>query len=171
VIAANNQPLEDIIAKGKFREDLFYRLNVLPVTVPPLRQRREDIPLLVEHILNQASKPTKVSATAMAALLTFDWPGNIRQLENELLRAAVLSEGIIEPKHLSISTAPVEIPTTPQPPHRKAVHQAADDFERQVIEAALAEANNNVSLAAQRLNMNRTALHRRIRKLGIVRKK
>lgn len=170
VLSASNKKLEDLVNQGIFREDLFYRLNVLQVQLPSLRDRREDIPILAEHILSNANKSVKISSSAMAALLVYDWPGNIRQLENELLRAAVLCEGIIDLNCLSIATPPVEVESSTKPSHRKSVHQAAHDFERQVIEAALSEANNNVSLAAQRLGMHRVALHRRMRKLGITRK-
>lgn len=108
VIAATNRDLERDVAEGNFREDLYYRLNVINIHLPPLRERREDIPLLVEHFLArqpgaQSASPPRLSEEAMKWLLNFDWPGNVRQLENTIERAVVLAQGqLIEPAHLHL---------------------------------------------------------------------
>ncbi len=101
VIAATNKNLEQEVADGRFREDLFYRLNVLEIIIPPLRSRQEDIPLLIKHFVNKASRGAEsvtkmVSKSAMSALINYDWPGNVRELENAIERAAILSSGEID---------------------------------------------------------------------------
>jgi two-component system response regulator AtoC len=100
VIAATNQPLQDAIAAGRFREDLFYRLNVISIHLPPLRERLDDIPLLVQHFLNKhrisaRSAPAKISQSALDKLATHDWPGNVRELENVIERAVIVSQGSV----------------------------------------------------------------------------
>ncbi len=100
IIAATNRDLRKAVADGKFREDLFYRLNVIPILLPPLRERREDIPLLVEHFLERLAVEMKkrldgVSAEAMSALMAHDWPGNVRELRNVLERGAVVAPGAV----------------------------------------------------------------------------
>ena len=97
ILAATNEDLADAVRKGNFREDLFYRLSVVPVHIPPLRERKEDIPLLVEHFLQKYNKRTKkniasISTQVLKALIEYDWPGNIRELENTIERAVVLSK-------------------------------------------------------------------------------
>ena len=103
VIGATHRDLDAMVAAGKFREDLFYRLNVITLRVPPLRDRPEDIPLLVQHLVKKHApdRAVKVTRAAMAKLTTFPWPGNVRQLENELRRALVLSDGAIDVAELS----------------------------------------------------------------------
>src|SRR5258708_16883 len=98
VIAATHRDLGARVAAGAFREDLFYRLNVITLRVPSLRERAQDIPLLVEHLLKKHArgKSVKVTRTAMARLMAFPWPGNVRQLEDEVRRALVLAEGVID---------------------------------------------------------------------------
>jgi len=169
VLSASHQRLADLVADGRFREDLFYRLNVIELAVPPLRERGEDIPLLVEHILAAAKKRVTVAPRALAALLDYRWPGNVRQLENELQRAILLCDSRIDLEHLSIPTsraAAREPRVRPQ-----GLAEALREHERRLIEAALAEAEGNVSAAAARLGVHRVALHRKLRGLGIVRGK
>src|SRR4029078_13624757 len=107
VIAATNSDLRKMVAEGQFREDLYYRLNVIPIELPPLRRRKEDIPLLVEHFLDKhrysaTSQPARISEEAMQKLIDQDWPGNVRELENAVQRAVVLSKGgIITSSHLT----------------------------------------------------------------------
>ena len=115
IIAATNKDLKKAVADGSFREDLFYRLNVIPVTLPPLRERKEDIPLLVEHFLDrleaEMKKRVKVSPEAMGALLAHDWPGNVRELRNVLERGAVVAQGdVIKPADLGLAPAPARAP-------------------------------------------------------------
>jgi two-component system response regulator AtoC len=110
VIAATNKNLESEVEAGKFREDLYYRLNVIRVAMPPLRERKEDIPLLVEHFLDKhrysaSSQPARISEEAMQAMMKHDWPGNVRELENTVQRAVVMCQGsIITSEHILISS-------------------------------------------------------------------
>ena len=106
IIAATNRDLEDAVATGRFREDLYYRLNVIPIDIPPLRQRREDIPVLVEMCLDETCRaqnkpPKKISPEAMEGLIAYNWPGNVRQLRNLLQRLVVTTPAtVILPEHL-----------------------------------------------------------------------
>jgi two-component system NtrC family response regulator len=169
VLSASNKRLDDLVKKQLFRQDLYYRLNVLQVDIPPLRERREDIPLLVEYLLALQQRDVILSPAAMAAMMDYDWPGNVRQLENEIMRAAVLCErGIIEPKVLTIPTARMMVPEKEKSINlQDEVQQAVRIRERQVIEAALKEAKYNVTTTAKRLGLHRVVLHRKIRNLGI----
>jgi two-component system response regulator AtoC len=116
VLAATNRDLEREVAEGRFREDLYYRLHVIRITLPPLRERREDIPSLVAHFLDlyrpaAAAPPVKISEAAMEALVAADWPGNVRQLENTIQRAVVLSDGrVITPEDLELGPYPADVP-------------------------------------------------------------
>lgn len=104
IVAATNKSLEDLVKEGKFREDLYYRLNVVPIRVPPLRERKEDIPLLVDYFLNkynrQHKKNVRLTAKALDALIAYDWPGNIRELENTIQRIVVIHEGVVDLRDL-----------------------------------------------------------------------
>ena len=166
IIAATNRDLKRAIADGKFRDDLFYRLNVFPVTVPPLRQRRDDIPALVEHFTKLASvalgvEPREVSPEAMALLATYDWPGNIRELENVVERAVLLSD---TPVLLSTHLPPEIISGEPKPiPSDKGLWAA----ERAMIVKALEENNWNQSKAARTLGISRDNLRYRVKKYDI----
>ena len=161
VIAATNQDLQRLMAEGRFRADLYYRLNVIPIELPPLRERPEDIPALMEHILARlSSKGRKVKAVApevMEVLLRHAWPGNIRELENTLEHAVVCSKGsVIE---LSALPRSVLLPTTPllrRPRARDAEHTLE----------ALARHHGNQSAAARSLGISRSTLWRRLKKLG-----
>jgi transcriptional regulator with PAS, ATPase and Fis domain len=163
LIAATNQPLEEMVASGLFREDLLYRLNTIEVQLPPLRERREDIPLLAEHFLMQHLRryhlPTKaLTAEALAALERHRWPGNVRELSHVLERAVILSEtdalelqdlmlrGLDDPSETSLN---LEVQ------------------ERRMIEKALAGADGNISRAADALGITRAALYRRIAKFDL----
>ncbi len=166
IIAATNRDLKKAIADGRFRDDLFYRLNVFPVTVPPLRQRRDDIPTLVEHFTKLASvdlgvEPREISPEAMALLATYDWPGNIRELENVVERAVLLSD---TPELLSTHLPPEIISGEPKPiPSDKGLWAA----ERAMIVKALEENNWNQSKAARTLGISRDNLRYRIKKYNI----
>jgi transcriptional regulator with GAF, ATPase, and Fis domain/tetratricopeptide (TPR) repeat protein len=171
ILSATNKNLEDLVADKQFREDLYYRINVFRLELPPLRERREDIPFLIQHILSTVSKKVAVSPAAMTNLLDFDWPGNVRQLENELLRAAFLCEGTIEPTILNLPTSEKIGDRLRSLTLQEAVQEAARDFERQFIQRALEEENFNVSATAKRLGLHRVGLHKKIRALGIHRPK
>lgn len=167
IIAATNRDLRALVRTGSFREDLFYRINVVRLEVPPLRRRREDIPLLVEHFLialncRLGRQVQGVSADAMALLMAHDWPGNIRELENALEHAFVLCRGhSIEPRHL------------PEP-LRGLVARPGDlagkvrQAEAEAILEALRRNNNNRQAAARALGMHRATLFRKVKELGLV---
>ena len=166
IIAATNRSLKDAIRSGKFREDLFYRLNVVPVVIPPLRDRREDIPLLIEHFIRKFNRETgksieSISAKALATLSDHLYPGNVRELENIIEHAFVKCQGSrIERAHL-----PHDV--TGSPDDVIALALAADDplatLQRELIRRILQECNGNSQQAARRLGISRTTLWRRLR--------
>jgi len=164
VIAASNRDLQSAVTESRFREDLFYRLRVFDIYIPPLRERRGDIPLLTDAFLQAFSRSTGCSSAGLTAdaqdmLSQYEWPGNVRELHNALERAAILCEGgPITPEHLSLRgpgvAAPKRRPILP-------------DVERRAIEQALHETAWNKSKAARRLGITRTQLYGRLRKYGL----
>jgi len=176
VIAATNQDLEAAIRERRFREDLYYRLNVIPIEVPPLRERREDIPLLVKHFLECASRDRtrpmpSLSAEVQERLLAHSWPGNVRELENVIERLVVLSgEGEIGVADLpaSLGRAAPPSPAAPHlPPTGLNFRDVVEDFETHLIVQALEQTHWNKNRAAQLLGMNRTTLLEKIKKKGL----
>jgi two-component system nitrogen regulation response regulator NtrX len=172
VIAATNKDLEEEIAKGNFREDLFYRLNVIPFYVPPLRERREDIPMLTAHFLKEFSaaysrRPKEIAADAIETLMHYSWPGNIRELRNLIERVVIMNPTTpkIERKHLP------PLLTRPSPGRTGAgfssLHQARAAYERAYILKKLDENHGNVTRAAEVLGLERSHLYRKMRALGI----
>jgi DNA-binding NtrC family response regulator len=178
VIAATNQNLEGMVKQGRFREDLFYRLNVIPIHVPPLRERTSDIPLLANHFLQEFSrkkkKPLKrLSPEVMGLLLHYPWPGNVRELENLMERLVILSEGeVVEvsdlPERLRTVLPPAATPGLAIFPDQ-GVHLtlAVHEFERQLILKALEKSDWVKSRAAQLLHLNRTTLIEKMKKQKI----
>jgi len=177
VIAATNRNLEDLVADNSFREDLYYRLNVIPITVPPLRHRVSDIPLLVQHFLAEFSrrrkKPQKrFSPGAMALLLRYPWPGNIRELENLVERLVTLSEGeVIEVADLpeKFQVGPPGLPASwgDFPSGGTDFNAAMQALERHLILQALEKSNWVKSQAARLLHLNRTTLLEKMKKQNI----
>jgi formate hydrogenlyase transcriptional activator len=171
VVAATHRNLEEMISKGQFRSDLYYRLNVFPIVIPPLRERPEDIPLLVQHFVEVAAqKMDKTIGTilsrTMDALVEYRWPGNIRELENVIERAVILSTGSV----LHVPYRDLQSRVTPG--HGGEKPQTLADVERAHIRAILKETRWVLSGprgAATRLGMNRSTLYFRMKKLGIVR--
>jgi two-component system response regulator AtoC len=166
-IAASNKDLEELIAKGEFREDLFYRLNVLPVILPPLRERKDDIPLLLDHFLKMHSRdrnrPAKgFSQDATKILMKYDWPGNIRELENLVERLSTLcKEPIIHLKDIPMFTiTKTEIKDMP-------LKAATKTFERQYVGAVLESVNWNRTKASKILGIHRNTLLAKINELGM----
>jgi hydrogenase-4 transcriptional activator len=183
VLAATNADLEQRVAEGKFREDLYYRLSVIRIHVPPLRERREEIPLLSTFFLREASerlgKPNiQLSSQALDLFSQYLWPGNVRQLKNEIQRAVALSEpgGTIEPEHLtpeinatrsasaSGSSAGRRAGTAAVPANLAA---AVAQVERDLIQAALDRSGGNISEAARALGLTRRGLYLKLRRLGL----
>ncbi|HKK72856.1 MAG TPA: sigma-54 dependent transcriptional regulator [Candidatus Krumholzibacteria bacterium] len=177
VVAATHQHLEDLVQQGRFREDLYFRLNVIPLHVPALRERPGDVEELVGHFLHEESSrydvtPPRITEPAMARLARHAWPGNIRELRNVVERLVVLHAGgtigvdalPFELNEATPSTSAAEVDTdyTGLP-----LKQAKERFERELIEAALARHDGNVTHAARDLGLERTHLHKRIRALGI----
>jgi len=166
VIAASNRDLQKAVADGRFREDLFYRLQVFDIRMPPLRERRGDIPLLADAFLLELNRSTGYSSAgltpdALEMLVGYEWPGNVRELHNALERAAILCEGgLITVDHLSLRSTSVMAPS--RPPN-------LFDIERRTIEQALHESNGNKAKAARRLGITRTQLYGRLRKYGLER--
>src|ERR687896_436390 len=170
VLAATNKRLEVEIERGPFRADLLYRLNVIPFEVPPLRERAEDIPLLVEHFnqrfsLSYNKRPKRFEADAVEALRAYSWPGNVRELRNTVERVVIMHTGA----KVGLADLPPlggEEPT-PTPARFSSFRDASEAHQRDFIRARLAEAEGNVSRAAELMGMDRSHLYRRMRALGI----
>lgn len=192
VVAATNEDLETAVQEGRFRADLFYRLNVYPVHIPPLRDRTEDIPLLTEHFLKKYctlynKKTSGISDKAMQALVQYKWPGNIRELENMIERGVILTENnqtismasffpsLSEPSHpLNIiggrgqlcEELPKSTPANTEPVESLLVENfSLEQLEQQLIEEAMSQCSNNVSKAARKLGLTRPALAYRLKKI------
>jgi DNA-binding NtrC family response regulator len=178
IIAATNVDLKQHVREGKFREDLFYRLNVITVDLPPLRQRKEDIPLLVEFFLQRYSleneRPARrITPEALRALLTYSWPGNVREVENVIERAVVLSSGAeigpeLLPDHIAGRGAPF-----PRLEHRgdASLFDIVEDYERHIILDMLDKCNWNQTEAAERFRVPLSTLNQKIKRLSIEIKK
>jgi two-component system nitrogen regulation response regulator NtrX len=171
LIASTNKDLEEEIAKGNFREDLFYRLNVVPFFVPPLRERKQDIPLLVREFLaefgRQYGRPRmEIGAEALEALDRYHWPGNVRELKNVIERVLILNPRVlrIERKHLPPLTHKTGSRSTQD---FSTLQQARDAYEREYIQKKIEEARNNISHAAELLGLERSHLYRKMKALGI----
>jgi DNA-binding NtrC family response regulator len=167
IIAATNVDLHQAVREGRFREDLFYRLNVITLRVPPLRDRPEDIPLLVQHFVKKhaADRPVKITRGAMAKLTTFPWPGNVRQLENELRRALVLSDGVIDVPELS----PDVVRGGPSAARGAGLDMRTrvDALESELVVEALQKTRGNQTRAAQLLGLSRFGLQKMMKRLKI----
>ncbi len=154
LVSATNKNLMDEVRKGRFREDLYYRLNVIPIVLPPLRQRREDIPLLAEHFLKlvcsrEGLGERKFSKTVLEGLKRRDWPGNIRELRHVIERAAILSDSFyIKAEHLGVSTS--------------GSRKSLDELQEAEIQRILEECSGNVSKAAKILGVGRATLYRKL---------
>jgi transcriptional regulator with PAS, ATPase and Fis domain len=179
VIAATNQELEALVKQGNFREDLYYRLNVIPIRVPPLRERMGDIPLLVKHFLQEFSKKKKkpakrLSPQAIDLLVRYPWPGNVRELENLVERLVILTEGDevkvddLPQRFREVSSIGAGVESIDFPQEGLNLPQALLDLERRLILKALEQSNWVKSRAAQLLNLNRTTLIEKMKKQQIL---
>ncbi len=174
VLAASNQNLQERIAAGTFREDLFYRLNVIPVEVPPLRQRKEDIPLLVEHFirlfsLENGKRAKTVSVEALAYFLSYDWPGNVRELRNMVERLVIMTpRDVIGPEDLPPPLRPRDAPGTAEETQReRTLKEARETFERAFILSELRANDWNMTRTAEKLGIERSHLYRKLKAYGI----
>ena len=167
VLSATNKNLDEEVAEGRFREDLFYRLNVVQINLPSLRERMEDIPVLSEHFLNQFREETgmsqlKISDSAMKKMLEYDWPGNIRELRNAIERAVVMGDGVsIKPEDLPIKSVK---PSYPGLQVGLTLDQALNKFKKEFIIINLKHTDGNRSQAAKIMDIQRTYLSRLISK-------
>jgi len=173
LIAATNVDLEELVKEGKFRPDLYYRLNVIPIHVPPLRDRREDIPLLVEHFRASIaerthSEPKQINQEAMSALLSYSWPGNVRELEHMLERAILFAKG----KRVSASDFPEKLRSNmPQPVahDERAATPTLETIEKAYIAWVLQQTGGQKSKAASILGIDSSTLYRKIDRYGLKR--
>ncbi|MFA9479527.1 sigma-54 dependent transcriptional regulator [Phycisphaerales bacterium AB-hyl4] len=169
ILAASNYDLADMVTQGKFRKDLYYRLNVFQLKIPPLRQRRQDIPILAQHFLDRIKtdygKPeARFTSAAMEAMESHDWPGNVRELRNVIERALILCNGTqIRHADLGLTRDDTSVSLDGQLDLRQAMEQV----ESRIISKALARTGNNLAAAARLLNVKRPTLHYRIRHLGL----
>ncbi len=175
ILAATNRDLEEQVAGGTFREDLFYRLSAYPLALPSLEERMEDLPLIAAHVLREHNrgagrKITAVAPGASARLLGCRWPGNVRQLENVIKRAAILaSGGVIEADHVhpeGLRAAPPGEETPPLPPACPRIRSLAE-VEKEAIEAALQATQMNITRAAEALGITRPTLYKKAKSYGI----
>jgi DNA-binding NtrC family response regulator len=179
VLAATNADLEQRVAEGKFREDLYYRLSVIRIHVPPLRERREEIPHLSTFFLREASerlgKPDiHLSSAALDVFAQYWWPGNVRQLKNEIQRAVALSApgGTVEPSHLSPEIGATRLPGAASPVMRRTAFPtnlaaAVEQVERELIQSTLDRTGGNISETARVLGLTRRGLYLKLRRLGL----
>ena len=171
-IASTNRNLEFMVQQGQFREDLFYRLNVFSLHLPPLRERKEDIPALVDHFLNQSTKKVDISSMALQMLMAYAWPGNVRELQNTIERAAVICDGqFIEPTHLPGSVTSAFTPNNGDPVPTLASNASLDErlkeIEKSFIIEALRKTGGVQVRATELLGINQRSLWHRIKKLEI----
>jgi two-component system nitrogen regulation response regulator NtrX len=180
IVSSTARNLEAEIAAGKFREDLYHRLSVVPIRVPPLAERREDIPLLIDYFMDQISQATglarrQIGDDAMAVLQSHDWPGNVRQLRNNVERLMILAGG--DPSAvISASMLPQDVGSmVPSMPNGNGgeqlmglpLREAREMFEREYLQAQISRFGGNISRTAEFVGMERSALHRKLKALGI----
>jgi two-component system, NtrC family, response regulator GlrR len=165
VIVATNKDLEELVNKGQFREDLFYRIHVIPILLPPLRERKEDIPLLVEHFLRKLNRKMKKNVTgltsiALQRLMHHDWPGNIRELENTLEYAVAMTPA-------NIISEDLILPTKTKAPELKTLREAREDFEKEYLETLVKLTEGNVTRAAELAGKYRADFYNLLKKYNI----
>jgi two-component system, NtrC family, nitrogen regulation response regulator NtrX len=180
IISSTSRNLDADVQTGKFREDLYHRLSVVPIRVPPLAERREDVPLLVKYFVDQISQATglpkrRIGEDAIAVLQSHDWPGNVRQLRNNVERLMILAGG--DPEAIvSASMLPQDVGSmVPSMPNGNggeqlmglALREAREVFEREYLLAQISRFGGNISRTAEFVGMERSALHRKLKALGI----
>jgi len=166
VVAATNVDLRAALENGTFREDLYYRLNVVPINIPPLRERKDDIPYLVEHFAEKFAG--SISEGAMERLLAYHWPGNVRELENVVERSILLAQGPrVEAADVRIDGGQRARPATAVTDHFLPEGMTLDEYEQSIIREALKRANGNKSQAARLLGLTRNALRYRLTQMGL----
>jgi transcriptional regulator with PAS, ATPase and Fis domain len=175
LITATNRDLHELVRQGKFREDLFYRINVFPIMIQPLRERTEDIPVLIRSLLEKYSLQTGkiirgIDPAALDLFMRYPWPGNVRELENEIERAHIMTADGANISVRSLSTRmthSLEKIVQKKPDHQIQLKEAIEELEREMIQSALEACNGNRSLAAKRLGLSRQGLLNKIYKFGL----
>ncbi|HKW50978.1 MAG TPA: sigma-54 dependent transcriptional regulator, partial [Candidatus Eisenbacteria bacterium] len=173
VIAATNTNLKDAVSRGTFREDLYYRLNVVPIVVPPLRERAQDVPLLAEHFLRRDTRDFNkriegLSPEAVAALRAYRWPGNVRELENVIERCVVLADGpIIQLNDLPLDVLLPQQATRVRAAEALPLNEATDQFERQIVLRVLERVGWNLTEAGRILAIHRNSLRMKLARWGV----
>jgi len=177
LISSSNRDLLEEVKEGRFRDDLYYRVHVFPIVLPPLRKRRDDIPLLSVHFLDKFAKkfkrPTaRLTPQALASFMKYDWPGNIRELENEIERALTLAGGDKEIKIDYLSEEIIGAPGKEAAVHQEGLtlQKAVEQMERQMVAHALETAKGNRSQAARDLGLTRQGLLNKINRYKIIKK-
>jgi two-component system nitrogen regulation response regulator NtrX len=170
IIAATNRQLSDAVSSGAFREDLYFRLNVFPLELPPLRQRLEDLPALVAHLAERVRprNAARFTKDALQAMSAYSWPGNVRELANLVERLSILSGPLIDASEVR-QVLRGSAPANPPSPALlgRSLTDALDDYERDLISAAVSQAQGNMAEAARMLQTDRANLYRRMRRLGV----
>jgi two-component system nitrogen regulation response regulator NtrX len=179
VISASSKDLQEETAAGRFREDLFHRLNVVPIRVPALRDRRKDIPLLVRHFIRRTAESTGLPAReidddAIAILQAYEWPGNVRELRNLIERLLIMApsdapviQASMLPAELGAGTIARVLPSGAEDIMSLALREAREVFEREYLTAQITRFGGNVSQTATFVGMERSALHRKLKALGV----
>jgi DNA-binding NtrC family response regulator len=178
IIGATNTDLKKLVKDGQFREDLYYRLNVIPITLPPLRDRREDIPLLARHFVQKSCRnnnlpPRSLTQDTLRALMNFSWPGNIRQLENAIEHAVAMTGAEKElrpstlPEEISQPTSSLFLPTVSIPDEGINFTSVVSQLERELILKCLEKTGGNKRQAARLLNLSRTTLIDKLHRLNL----
>src|SRR5580700_11138397 len=170
LIAATSRNLEQAVQEGEFREDLYYRLNVVTIQLPPLRERRQDIPALVQHFLNRGARKASITPQALAMLDEYHWPGNVRELENTIERALVLArEGVVTKAEIQLRAPSERLGDrwTDQAPLEIGWQANISELEKSLVERALRQAQGNKSKAAELLGIHRRLLYEKMRAYGI----
>ena len=173
VIAASNQNLDALIREGRFRDDLFYRLSVIPIEVPSLRERKDDIPLLVQHFIalfsaEYGKRPKAVSKRGMAYFFAYDWPGNVRELRNMVERLVIMAPGnTIGPEDLPPPLRPKEVAPLEETEEGRSLREARQAFEREYILAELRANDWHMTRTAESLRIERSHLYRKLKAYGI----
>jgi transcriptional regulator with GAF, ATPase, and Fis domain len=167
-IAATNKDLAKMVEEGQFREDLYYRLNVFSIYLPPLRERKSDLPLLVDHFIQKAPKAAQVSSVTLQLLMSYSWPGNIRELQNTIERAAVMSDGMIQPAHIPPHIAgDMESQIMPSLPESASINDRLREIEKGIIIQALKQTRGVQARAAELLGLTQRSMWHKIKKHNI----
>ena len=170
LIAATAQNVTDMVKAGKVREDLYYRLNVVTISLPPLRERREDIPFLVQRFLGRSDRPITIRQDALDLILSHDWPGNVRELENVIARVIVIAPGgVITPECIQLTGRRNHTSAgwLDQIPYHEGYWNVLRQVEARLIHAALLEAHGNKAEAARILDIRRRLLYEKLTELGM----